>query len=86
MKCSDRFLMKNEDSRDVEVDYKAIKEGESVGQITMKVRGSKDRIVECKAKCVNPKITFEELLDYQYVIVAGYPGIKQLTLNNTSEV
>jgi hypothetical protein len=43
-------------------------------------------VVECKAKCVNPKITFEEMLDYQYVIVAGYPGVKNLTLNNTSEV
>jgi hypothetical protein len=76
--------MKPEDSREVEMKYKATKEGESTGQIIIKVRGSKDRIVECKVKCVNPKITFDELLDYQYVIVAGYPGVKNLTLNNTS--
>lgn len=50
----------------------------------MKIRGSKEKIIECKAQCINPKITFEPVIDYQYVIVAGYPGIRQLTLNNNS--
>lgn len=45
LKCADRFLMKNEDSKDVEVTYLASAEGESTGHINLKVRGSKDRVI-----------------------------------------
>lgn len=84
--CGDKFLMRQDESKDLEVRYKADKEGEGTGQIQLKVRGSKDRTIECKAKCVKPVINFQELIDFQYAIVAGYPGVKTFTLNNTSEV
>lgn len=55
--CNGKFVLKQEDSHDVEAKYKAVKEGEFTGHITLKVRGSKDRVIECKAKCVQPNIT-----------------------------
>lgn len=84
--CSGKYLIPSESTQEVEVRFKADVEGEMLAKINVKVRGSKPRVIECRARIVKPNLVFEKVIDFENMVVMGQPGIKKLIVINPSDV
>ena len=64
------------------MNFRAENEGEVTSRINVKIRGSKAKMIECKAMVIKPQLSFEKLIDFDYMIVKGHPGVKKFVLIN----
>lgn len=65
---------------------KADVEGEMLAKINIKIRGSKPKVVECRARVIKPNLVFDKVIDFDNMVVMGQPGIKKLIVTNPTDV
>lgn len=70
----------------MEVKLKADVEGEMLAKINIKIRGSKPKVVECRARVIKPNLVFDKVIDFDNMVVMGQPGIRKLVVTNPTDV